>query len=205
MKLLKQIWQAILNALATTQAPQSKPTQPIAEVPTKVIKPEVMDRITIEQLLAIEAAKLVGAKEIGNNTDSGGRIDKVILTAGGRLGWPYCAMTVTYVVMMVCRGLGISYPKGLYRGASSQGFKNESSIQYLMSKPNVWCVFVHSNNPPDGHGHTGFVIDPATMRTFEGNFQQQINYFHKEVGYAKIYVDVVQAIIDQYNLEHKGV
>lgn len=190
---------------------------PVAEVPDSqkpvvsepaVDKPAVVTKEIIKQMLAAEFAKIAGAVEKGSNTDKGGIIDTIITFAGGRIGWAYCALTVTYLILKVCIKLGISYPKGLYRGASSQGFKNSSLSKYVSSNYSEWCAFVHTNSDDPAHGHIGFGISPeldskGNFKTAEGNFSNRVDYFVKNKSYVNKYVDIVQAIFDQYQLEHK--
>lgn len=203
--MLSKILEFLKSILSFDVKPAKTEPTPVKTVVPPITKGTI-SRKDITLIMADEFSKIAGSKEQGNNTDNGGNIDKVIKTTGGRLGWPYCAMTVTYITMKTCERLGIGYPKGLYRGASSQAFMSETSPKYISKIFSEWSAFVHSNNPPDGHGHVGLgtkLIDALTFKTAEGNFQQQINYFTKTYSYVNKFVDIPQAILDQYNLEHK--
>ena len=112
---------------------------------------------------------------------------------------------VTYITMKVCEKLNISYPKNLYRGASSQQFMHSTNKIYISSTLKPWSAFVHTNPGQTVYGHIGFVYSQVYnkdyFQTAEGNYSQQINYFDKQLSYVNKFVDIPQAILDQYNYE----
>lgn len=203
---MSKIIQFILSLFSKKTSQTVEPQKPVDVTTPQPIDPKKDPGLeTVLSLFAHEFSLIAGAKEIGSNTDKGGRIDAVILEAGGRLGWPYCALTVTAITMRVCKRLGIQFPKGLKATASSQSIKNECDRKYLLTKPKPWSAFVHTNPSDKSHGHTGFATDYANASgeypTAEGNFQQQINYFKKDLSYAKVFVDYPQAVLDQLAYE----
>lgn len=178
--------------------------QPIVEQPKP--KKELISLEIIRCLVVGEISRYVGAKEIGTNTDAGGIIDKIILTMGGELGWPWCAATVCYTVLQVCNKLQISYPKTLYRGFSSQAIKTDCDRKYLLTMPVMGSAFVHTNQPFDGHGHCGICssdIYGVNYYTIEGNASNNIETRgDRSLIYSNVFVDISQAIYDQYKLEN---
>lgn len=180
------------------------------QTPVVDTKPPVVDgAITIEiirNLVVGELLQHVGAKEKGTNTDKGGIIDTIILSMGGKLGWAWCAATVCYCARNTCNKLGISYPKGLYKGFSSQALWHETSAKYILNKPKRGCAFVHTNPGDKAHGHTGLCLEEAdskgTFDTVEGNSNNMIQQrADRSISYAPVFVDVAQAIFDQYQSE----
>lgn len=203
--MVMKLIQFILSLFKSKPSTPTKPVDTGNQSPTNSLPAVNPDLVKILKLFQHEFSLIAGAKEIGSNTDKGGRIDTIIKEAGGRLGWPYCALTVTAVTMRVCKQLGIGFPKGLKATASSQSIKNDCDRKYLLTRPKPWSAFVHTNPDDKAHGHTGFATDEANFDgefpTAEGNFQQQVNYFKKNLSYAKVFVDYPQAVLDQYVFE----
>lgn len=208
---MEKIINWILNLFKS--APKIEPVvdKPASVMPSKPIDTpkDSVNGITLEivqDMVVGELLKYVGAKEKGTNTDKGGIIDTIILSMGGKLGWPWCALTVCYCVTQTCKKLGISYPKGLYKGASSQGLKNESDKKYIFSTPRKGRAFVHTNPGDNSHGHTGLDLESADSKglydTVEGNSDNAIRQrADRSLSYAPIHVDVALAIFDQYKKE----
>lgn len=201
--------------LKTIFVPVTKETATVSPKPVEIPHPApvVIDGTPtiehIQEVMAGEFKKVSGHKEKGKNTDGGGTIDTIIFGAGGKPGDAWCALTVTYITKQTCKALGIGYPKGLYSGSSSQAFMNHSDSKYVSQAPQkLWCAFVHTDIPLNGHGHIGFKISEAgsdgTFKTAEGNFGDKIDYFIKQKTYVNKFVDIPQAILDQYKTEKKA-
>ena len=117
-------------------------------------------------------------------------------------------MTVCYCVAQTCKKLGISYPKGLYKGASSQSLKNETDKKYIFKTAKRGRAFVHTNAGDPAHGHTGLDLEDSDSKglfdTVEGNSDNMIKQrADRSLSYAPVHVDVALAIWDQYKLEKK--
>lgn len=175
-------------------------------------EPDYRKPVTLELInnaILFEAAKHVGAKEKGINTDRGGIIDRIILSVGGKLGHAWCGYFVSYVVDQVCKNLRIKYPKGLYRGGSSQSFWHKTDKKYIVKIANKAFAFVYTYPGQSSHGHIGLCRAKANLNwslaTIEGNASDAIRmkiqppHLVKEVS---CYIDLPQAILDQYNREN---
>lgn len=188
-------------------APVEPLPTPIPEVGLGGITAEIIATMLIDSLI-----QYVGSKEKGTNTDKGGIIDRIIKTMGGRLGQPWCAYTVSFCVDQVCRKLGISYPARLYKGGSSQDFYFKSAAQYRISEPKKGAAFIHTNDDDSWTGHTGLVrggfssSNDSTFDTVEGNSKNMIQTrTDRDLKYAFKFVDLAQAIFDQYKKEKTAV
>lgn len=192
------------------EAQEPKPVETPVENPidVKPIPSAKYTRDVVADLWIKNFEKYEGSREVPDGSNSGPVVSQIIKKAGGRVGEPWCADTVTCVTIDTCEELGIHYPKGLYRGASSQSVKNDCDKKYLRSEPDRGMAFVHSNVPADGRGHTGGVkgkIKNGIYPTIEGNRNNRIaSYNDRDLKYAHAFVDYAQAIYDQYVLEHKN-
>lgn len=181
------------------------------EAPEKIVKPDYKNEVVTLQFIAnsliYEASKHVGAKEKGNNTDRGGEIDDIILDEGGKLGWAWCQLFVCDAVMDVCRALGIGYPEGLYRGASTQSCWKKTDKKYISKVFGYAFSFIYTYPDDKSKGHTGIVIrknSDGSLYTIEGNASNMITNKTQPkylVDELSCYVNLPQAILDQYNRE----
>ena len=215
--MLKKILNFLKSLFASDKKPVQNPPQINPEQSGVIVdsenfpEPDYTKKVTLElinQAILFEAAKYVGAKEKGINTDKGGIIDRIILSMGGKLGHAWCAYFVSYVVSRVCKNLGISYPQGLYKGGSSQAFWHKTAKKYIVKIANRAFAFVYTYPGQSSHGHIGLCRNKAklnwSLETIEGNASDAIRmkiqppHLVKEVS---CYIDIPQAIFDQYYRE----
>lgn len=166
----------------------------------------VIDHNKIADLLIYSGARYLGAKETGENTDHGGIIDRIIMSMGGSLGQAWCAYFISYIITDVCKTLKIKYPEGLYKGGSSQSFWHETKLKYILYGPKKGAAFVYTYPGQRVKGHIGLcrsgLYEDGSLLTLEGNAGDMITFKKQPknlVSQVSCYVDVSQAILDQYN------
>lgn len=185
------------------------------EAPEKILKPDYKNsKVTLQFIanaLIYEASKHVGAKEKGKNTDKGGPIDAIIRAIGGKLGDAWCQYFVCDAVQDVCNELGIKYPKGLYRGGSTQSCWRNTNPKYITVRFSYGFSFIYTYPDDKSKGHTGISIrknSDGSIYTIEGNASNMITNKTQPkylVDELSCYVNLPQAIMDQYLLEKKNV
>ncbi len=213
---MKQFFSNLWKALFGKKQPKPQDPKPPEVVNPKPQEPFGPHNVTINSIAIMifeEFKPYFGAKENGSNTDKGGPIDMIIKYMDGKLGWAWCAATVSYGALRACEKLGIPYPKGLYRGFSSQSMWHESAKQYIIYNPPIGFdltgyAFVATNPNDKAHGHTGYcngIIGKDWMvKTFEGNDGDKLKEDLRDVRRASAFVNVAQAILDQYIATNKG-
>lgn len=181
----------------------------VAPVPVKPL----IDYDYIAQALEEKFNKLVGIKE-QNRNNRHPIIDEIVESEKGRKGESYCAYTMSYIINQVCADLDLKYPKTLYRGGSSQGFFYKSSGEYTkLTKPKKGLAFIQQTKDDPARGHVGYCTGPINSNGFwstvEGNTDNMIKKrfdrsfsgttTKKHLGF----VDLAQAILDQYKEKNK--
>jgi len=216
---MKSIWNWIISLFKVSSKSPSK-------IPGKVFDPErsgtdqsrvkvpvevpslsgEMTHNKISDLLIYSGSRYLGAKETGENTDHGGIIDKIIMSMGGKLGHAWCAYFISYIITDVCKTLKISYPEGLYKGGSSQQFWHKSNKKYILYSAKKGSAFIYTYPGQRAKGHIGLcrsgLFEDGSLLTLEGNAGDKITFKTQPkslVSQVSCYVDVAQAILDQYN------
>lgn len=147
--------------------------------------------------------KYEGAKEInGGNTDHGGRIDYIIKSEGGSPGQQYCAYTFCRVIDDVLIHFGIkSWPVGVPKSPWVPDYPKKTFKKYILSSPYLGCAFIAFNSH-----HIGFcegnIMANGMVKTMEGNDDNEVKRDLRDHKLALCYIDIVQAIIDQYEKEN---
>ena len=170
----------------------------------------VVDYDYVANLIKSKYFKYVGISEQTGNNDHP-VIYELVLSEHGKKGESYCAYLTSHCIYLTCLDLGINYPKSIYRGGSSQSFWHESDDKYKhILKPKLGLCFVHQLIEDKNRGHIGYCtseIKESFYDTVEGNTDNMIKTrsdrslngttTKKHLGF----LDVAQAVLDQYNLK----
>lgn len=172
----------------------------------------VVDYEYVANLIKSKYFKYVGiAEKTGNNDHP--VIYELVLAEHGKKGESYCAYLTSHCIYLTCLDLGIDYPKSLYRGGSSQSFWFSSQDKYKHEvKPKLGLCFIHQLIEDKNRGHIGYCtseLKNGFYETVEGNTDNMIKTrsdrslsgttTKKHLGF----LDVTQAVLDQYNLKVK--
>lgn len=179
----------------------------VPETPEPNIDPSVLTIGKIQHTQIKTFEEYLGIHETGKNTDHGGEVDKTILSEGGELGHAWCGYMFSRVTWETCKKLGIKkYPKGLYRGGSSQKFWHKSDQKYIRPLPQPGYAAIGTNPKDKSTGHICMAISALkannSFDSIGGNESDKVKYNNYQLKQASAFVDVPQAILDQWKLEN---